>query len=513
MGAGAPGDRSIGFGPSMVTRTPTGRVVRRVTQRGRTRASSQNWWMSVVALGAAVALVGWAWVLLQEGDGAPAPVAPCEDHETDAPRLMGRGAPGAEQGRDPAEGPAGPPSEVPPGAGTAPVTIEGVVLDGASRQPISGAAVFVDDEISSERPTSLPLLDLSEPARVLAAHPDHVVIGQGRPTRGALTSADGTFSFVAPTRPTFLVAFSAKHEARIIAVGAAADRLVVRLNRASRLEGTVVSAQGRALPGVRVHCRPDRASEAGVFGRSFVTDAAGAFVLEGLAPVSYDLRGVLRGDRTRSVRVHVPPDATARASLDLGPAVEVRVTVRAVVDLAPERAQLTWSQAAQETLQWSTALGGPVAAGTDPRAVAVFAPLSTVLPVEDLSVPVALELHALGYESLKRIPSPAEIALGYVEWDVTLEPAADASRLVLRLMGADGLQLFASEHEIRVRIINRPDSHFYVGRRREQDLVFPLLIPGHYRIGVQVAGQGEAVVDVEIGEGESRHMDVRLGPP
>lgn len=393
------------------------------------------------------------------------------------------------------------------------MAIQGVVLDSATRAPIAGAAVFVDNAVLSERPASLALLDLSRPPWMHAAHPDEVQIGDVRRQRGTLTSGDGTFSFVAPSRHRFLIAFSTKHEPRIVPVAADGNRVVVWLDRGSRLEGTVVSAQGRALPGVRMYCRPDRAHEEGVFGRSFVTDGSGAFVLDGLTPALYELKGVMRGDRERSVRVRVLPDATARASLDLGLAVEVRVTAHSVIDLAPKKVKLYWRQAESEPIPWSAALGDPVAAGATPRDVAAFSPLTQLFPVEDMAVPPALELHALGYKVLERRLTTAELALGYIEWDAALEPAADAARLALVIRGPDGLQLPANAHEIRVLIRDRPDSNLHVHSRLENELEFPLLIPGRYLIGVQVAGKGEGEVDLDIAAGDSRRMDVNLTSP
>jgi len=388
--------------------------------------------------------------------------------------------------------------------------VRGVVVDQATDAAIPGAVVFVDAYVTPDRPLQLPLLDLSLPPRQLDSGSNVVRIGSVRDVTGTTTRADGAFALELDRSAHHLVVFAPTHEPQIVPLAADPGPLHVALERGGRLEGAVVSAQGIGLPGVRVYICPLPYDAAARYGRSVVTDPSGRFAVAGLGPGRYEAIAVLDGIEDRSVTATIERDGTEEISLDMGTAIVLRVIVHAELDLVPETVSISWSSPpSAEGRQWSVALEHPVETEPDSRGTVPYALPARVAVVHDQSDLAKLRLAALGYRAVERMVSIGELATGRVEWDVTLERSPDSGRLVVELQDAHGRRV-EPVPRLRMWINERPNTRFHVGYRRGQDLEFPLLIPGTYRITIEVVGRGKGTLDVDLGAGESRRVVVTL---
>jgi len=458
----------------------------------------------VLAAGAGLFLMlrGGGGESIDAGDGRAGeveePVAPLE-----APGLQG--LPGGRRGsQSPAELEA-PPAPEPPAPVPGEILLRLTVVDDATGEAIPRALVWGESarEPCPRLPDDRHLSPPPSPLASQALQPSHACDAEGRfeldTSRVARPDAQALDVF----------AGSPGHVIGVACAVRLPGETTLRLKRGLTLAGRVTDLQGRPLADAIVLARPG-ATTPPVPGHGgwASSDEQGEFKLEGLLAGALKVRVGREGFYPLDLPAEDPSDARPRTYV-LTPAFVLRFRLRTNDGRAPVNptVRLTWStQPPKERLSILELVGDENSDGILTQGVAIPATTPTV----------RIEFKAEGYATWVRAEEPVPPEGGERTIPITLGRDTTQGGLRLVLENERGeRQSYAALDGLSPLItpLDRQDLQAGVLSEHGEDLRFPSLPLGRYRILLRAHAHAPLTAEALVVGGTETEVRLRLAPP
>ena len=412
-----------------------------------------------------------------------------------------------------------PPREAPaptaPPAETAAVLVAGVVLDADSGDPIPGAYLSVEHARSP----------CPRPARISLPPEGSIPEGFGNPNNALMThgrtDAQGRFRILESDRDKHtgavdLFVLAPGHIAHCACSVQPGSDLTIRLQPGASITGTVRDHVGRAVAGATVRVRPPPPAMPlpGNTTETLSTEE-GTFKLDGLT--REDL--IIEVDHPLYMPYEsevLAPGAQSPHAVSLIPAYSIRFKIETN----------DGQEAKNPTLEWSAGAGTLQAAQglqlLQPTALADSNSVNVKFKYRPVRIPanahrVDLRLRADGYKAWEVKGEPIPPEGGRHTFPVLLERDDSQGTLRIALVDQEGNAISFAESGGRLAGItwlgapeDRPTAFVM---QATENLTFPGIQAGRYRIGLSFVKYGPVTLEVEVPAGDALDETATLGPP
>ncbi len=458
--------------------------------------------MGKFALVLIVVVVGVVLFFLFTGDGNDGDYDPMadDDHdvdETERALLEGSGRGGRNGG----------PTSTNGSGNTTPVKkkptvwFQGVVVDAQTGRGVPGALLLVELHREPCPRFAAPSSGFDKPVRPIA--------------RAKATDANGAFEVLGPKEfadGEYDLFVTADGYVTTVVCLPGREELTITLARALQMKGRVTDPHSRPIEGATIKGGPaqDLPLVPGSVGEA-VSDREGRFVIDGLAKAAV----VLEVDHPHympSKTGPLVPGSNVEHEIQLAPAFRASFEIRTA----------DGEDIANTTLQWGVP-GDPESSRVQLLTGAYTGPPArpkSEMKSEVVRIPVSyervdLEIKADGYAPWRATGEPLPADGGERVYQVELARDATVGSLRIKLVDEEGA-------EINYMEMQGVPSVMWLGQgvmrqafviQGGEDLYFPALPAGPYRIGVRSAAYGPGIVETKVVPRQKTEVEMKLGPP